>query len=134
MLASMVALMFVGSILMFDPNGTCENGTNHHMPKRNTFGLAYHGERFLLFMLLISCCAASNLQNFIGLLAILWSILLLVHVYVDTRYVAKKFAACHLLALVFVPGQTYYQKTWVGIRAQPYCISLDLDCLHPYIH
>jgi formate hydrogenlyase subunit 3/multisubunit Na+/H+ antiporter MnhD subunit len=101
MLASMVALMFVGSTLMFDPNGTCENEPNHHMPKSNTFGLAYQGERFLLFLLLISCCAASNLQNFIGLLAILWSILLLVYGYGDTRYVAKKFAACHFLALIF---------------------------------
>lgn len=97
MLTSMVSLMFVGSVLMFDRGDSLKNG--HPTPKGGVFYLAYHGRQFLLFLLLISCCVANNLQNFIGSLTILWSISLLVNGYGDTRYVAKKFAACHFLAL-----------------------------------
>lgn len=98
MLASMVALMFVGSILTSDREDSLKN--DYSVPRRGIFSLACHGKQFLLFMLLISCCAANSLPNFIGSLTIVWSVSLLVHGYGDTRYVAKKFAAYHFLALV----------------------------------
>jgi hypothetical protein len=91
----MAALMFVGGALMFDPGKDA-----NHVSKGNIFCLSGYGKQYLLFVLLISCCMASNLQNFIGLFPIVWTVSLLVYGYGDTRYVAKKFAASHFLALV----------------------------------
>jgi hypothetical protein len=50
--------------------------------------------------ILVSCCLGGNLCDFVGTLAVSWSIMLLTCGYGDGRYVAKKFAASHFFALV----------------------------------
>jgi hypothetical protein len=98
-LARMFTLTFVGDPLVFSLE--VANNTLGIDSNKGYFSFCrLKWKRILLFITLVCCCVANNLHNFIGLLATPWSILLLIHGYGDTRYVAKKFAACHFMALI----------------------------------
>ncbi|MDR3143957.1 MAG: hypothetical protein LBT64_00460 [Puniceicoccales bacterium] len=93
MSAAAVVLIFVNLLSADVPRGM-ENFTPLKRLSRARW------DAWLLLMTLLSCCLFGDLCEFVGSLATFGCIFLVAFGHGDARYAAKKFAACHFLALI----------------------------------
>ncbi|MDR1414109.1 MAG: hypothetical protein LBI56_04215 [Puniceicoccales bacterium] len=96
MLGSAVAIWFVDA----SPMGECTGKFSEIDGVQAKIRKSQRNQRLIQLGIFAMYYVVNDLHNFIGSLALLGSILLLTYGYGDSRYVAMKFAAYHLLALV----------------------------------